>query len=216
MRNLYNLQLAELNSKLLQMCALIEDAINGAVESISRKDGDKARTVIEADKFIDRQEKEIEQLCLKLILTEQPVAQDLRTISSALKMITDMERIGDHAEDICEIVLKSGKCDISLDYGHISEMAKATVGMVKDSIVAFTRRDIALSESVCLYDDVVDSLFAEARKDVVELIRHDIKLSDRALDLFMIAKYFERIGDHATNIAEWVIFAITGVHKTVR
>ncbi len=216
MRKIYDTQLKLLKQKMSDMYLRMEQSITDTVECIATGDKKRASEVIARDSEIDLLNEEIQQLCFRLILTEQPVAQDLRTISSAMKMITDMERIGDHAEDICEIIVESKEDGLALDYGHISQMASAVMSMVKDSIQAFVSGDIALCESIGKYDDVVDDLFEKARNDVILLIRHDVKYSEKALDLFTIAKYFERIGDHATNIAEWVIFAITGEHPSLQ
>lgn len=216
MRKQYDLELLSLKNKMSEMYILMEQSIKDTVECIATCNKPMAKEVVLRDKDIDMLNEEIQQLCFRLILTEQPVAQDLRTISSAMKMITDMERIGDHAQDICEIILESPEDGLALDYGHISQMASAVLSMVRDSIHAFVSGDIALCESIGRYDDVVDDLFQKAKIDVIQLIRHDVNYSEKALDLFTIAKYFERIGDHATNIAEWVMFSITGEHPSLQ
>ncbi|HAN22080.1 MAG: phosphate transport system regulatory protein PhoU [Clostridiales bacterium GWF2_36_10] len=212
MRNKFDLQLEELNNDLISMGALCETAIANAVKALNNNDMILAEKAIITEKEIDQKEKDIETLCLKLLLQQQPVAKDLRLISSALKMITDMERIGDQAADIAEIVtfidLSESKNNV-----HISDMAEATRKMVTESIDAFVKRDLGLAHSVIGYDDVVDNLFTTIKKDLIELIASDIKYGEQALDILMIAKYLERIGDHAVNIAEWVVFAITGTHK---
>ena len=213
MREKLNEQLIQLHSMLEEMGDMIENAISSSVETMQKQDTERANKIILGDEQINRQEKAIESLCFHLILTQQPVAYDLRNISAALKMITDMERIGDHAADICELVIHIGKTDVALDYGHISRMAEATISMVNRSIDAFIRSDLALAQAVCRMDDEVDELFDAAKHDLVELIRHDVARSEQAIDMLMIAKYFERIGDHATNIAEWVVYSITGEHK---
>ena len=212
MRNKFDIQLEELNNDLISMGALCEKAIASAVKALNDYDLVLAEIAINAEKEIDQKERDIEGLCLKLLLQQQPVAKDLRLISSALKMITDMERIGDQAADIAEIVafidLSESKNNV-----HISEMAEATIKMVTESIDAFVKRDLKLANSVINYDDSVDDLFKKIKNDLIELIASDTKYGEQALDILMIAKYLERIGDHAVNIAEWVVFAITGTHK---
>ncbi|HZJ77980.1 MAG TPA: phosphate signaling complex protein PhoU [Clostridia bacterium] len=211
MRNKFEAQLEILNNDLIAMGALCENAIACAIKALNNNDKGLAEKVIEADKRIDTSEKDIESLCLKLILQQQPVARDLRLISAALKMITDMERIGDQAADIAEIVTFVDLSE-SKNYVHIAEMAQAAIKMVTDSIDAFVKRNLELAMSVIDYDDVVDNLFMEIKNDLIELISTDKSNGEQALDILMIAKYLERIGDHAENIAEWVVFSITGKH----
>ena len=213
MRTRLNEELIKMHGMLETMGDMIEQALEGSVAALANEDMDKAREIIKNDRFVNRQEKEIETLCFRMLLMEQPVAYDLRNVSAAIKMITDMERIGDQAADICDLILHIGKTKIAMDYGHISRMAEVTIQMVKKSIEAFIRSDLDLAKKVCASDDEVDELFLAARRDLIELIRHDVTLSGQAIDMLMIAKYFERIGDHATNIGEWVIYAITGEHK---
>lgn len=212
MRNKFDTQLDILNNSLISMGVLCESAISGAIKSLMNKDIALAKAVIATEAEIDQKEKEIENLCLKLILQQQPVARDLRLISAALKMITDMERIGDQAADISEIV---SYIDLSgsINKVHISDMAQATIKMVTDSIDAFVQRDLKLAEEVIKYDDVVDDLFCKIKTDIVSLITNNPDNGEQYVDIIMIAKYLERIGDHATNIAEWVVFSITGEHK---
>lgn len=213
MRNRFDEQLEQLHVEMIQMGALCEDAISAAAEALLKGDRDLAESAQEAEREIDQKEREVENRCLKLLLQQQPVAKDLREISAALKMISDLERIGDQAADICDLILHIGKTKIAMDYGHISRMAEVTIQMVKKSIEAFIRSDLDLAKKVCASDDEVDELFLAARRDLIELIRHDVTLSGQAIDMLMIAKYFERIGDHATNIAGWVVFAVTGAHE---
>ncbi len=210
MRNHFEGQLTELNNELIAMGAMCENSIAGSVKVLLEGDVKLAESAIARDREIDRKEREIESLCLKLLLQQQPVASDLRLISSVLKMITDIERIGDQASDIAEIVAYlSGSCGHNR---HIEEMAKATIKMVTDALDAFVRRDLELARSVINYDDVVDTLFNSCKKDLIDEIRRMPDDGERVLDVLMIAKYLERIGDHATNIAEWVEFSITGTH----
>ncbi|MEG1560040.1 MAG: phosphate signaling complex protein PhoU [Clostridia bacterium] len=211
MRNKFDTQLEVLNNELIKMGALCESAIENAIEALFMGNPEYARTAISAEREIDQMERDIEALCLKLLLRQQPVARDLRLISAALKMITDMERIGDQASDIAEIV---GYTDLSTTShnAHISKMTKATTKMVKDSVDAFVARDLDLAHSVIEYDDVVDEAFSDIKTDLIKFIQSNSNSGEAALDILMIAKYLERIGDHATNIAEWVVFSITGIH----
>ena len=212
MRNQFETQLAKLNQELIEMGALVERAIATSATALVNHDAEIARSVATFDNEVDQKEKDIESLCLKLLLQQQPVARDLRLISAALKMITDMERIGDQAEDIAELVILLEKQPYVKDLEHIPAMARATIKMVTDSIDAFVRRDIELARAVCDYDDVVDDLFQTIKYELIALIQSKAEHSEQAVDLLMVAKYFERIGDHAVNVAEWVIFSITGVH----
>ncbi|MCL2026838.1 MAG: phosphate signaling complex protein PhoU [Leptospirales bacterium] len=214
MRDRFNKQLLELNNKLIEMGALIERAISRAADALEKQDAAEAEAVIAGDDIIDDMEKEIETQCLKLLLVQQPVARDLGLISTALKMITDMERIGDHAADISGLSI-----GLSKQHGQtktmeqIRQMASATAKMVTDSIDSFVKKDLELAHSVTAHDDVVDKLFATVKKDLIALVHEDADNGEQAFDLLQIAKYYERIGDHAVNIAEWVIFSITGKHK---
>jgi phosphate transport system protein len=212
LRSRFDEQLDALNKELIEMGALIEKAIDIAVKALLEQNEELAKFAVSFDNEVDQKEKDIENMCLKLLLQQQPVAKDLRLISAALKMITDMERIGDQAADISEITLMMLDKPYIKKLEHIQQMAEATTKMVKESIDAFVKMDYDLAKSVVDYDDVVDDLFNVVKKEVVDLIRDDISNSEQSVNLLMIAKYFERIGDHATNIAEWVIFAIKGIH----
>ncbi|WP_136479475.1 phosphate signaling complex protein PhoU [Acetivibrio thermocellus] len=211
MSNKFDEQLDLLKTQMIQMGALCEEAIASATKALINGDMELAKKVITKDEDIDNKEKEIESICLKLLLQFQPVARDLRQISSALKIITDMERIGDQAADISEIIMLANIKSAN-NISHIANMAKATIKMVTDSIDAYVQQDLKLAKAVIDYDDVVDNLFNDVKADIIRLINEDTKNGEFAIDLMMIAKYFERIGDHATNIAEWVIFSITGKH----
>jgi len=211
MSNKFDEQLDLLKTQMIQMGALCEEAIASATKALINGDMELAKKVITTDEDIDNKEKEIESICLKLLLQFQPVARDLRQISSALKIITDMERIGDQAADISEII-RLANIKSANNISHIANMAKATIKMVTDSIDAYVQQDLKLAKAVIDYDDVVDNLFNDVKADIIRLINEDTKNGEFAIDLMMIAKYFERIGDHATNIAEWVIFSITGKH----
>ena len=212
MRSKFDEQLALLNRELIEMGALCEEVIALSSKALTELDKTLAAKVAPLDTEIDQKERTIESMCLKLLLQQQPVARDLRQISAALKMITDMERIGDQAEDIAEI--------ISFIDGHTSEndtlmreMAKAVIQMVTESVDAYVKHDIALAEKVIADDDIVDDYFDSVKKKLIGSIARNPGDGEYALDILMIAKYFERIGDHATNIAEWVIYSVTGVHK---
>lgn len=212
MRSRFDEQLASLNRELIEMGALCEDVISMASEALLSGDTALAKKVAPLDAEIDQKERTIETMCLRLLLQQQPVARDLRQISAALKMITDMERIGDQAEDISEIIgFLNGRTGQGC--AHIGEMAAATIKMVTESVDAYVKKDLALASSVIEYDDVVDDLFDEVKHALIELIAANPADGEFAIDLLMIAKYFERIGDHATNIAEWVEFSVTGIHK---
>jgi phosphate transport system protein len=214
MRNKFDMQLEALNNSLISMGAMCETAIASAVKALLENDLILAKKVMESVRDINQSEKDIEAMCLKLILQQQPVAKDLRQISSILKMITDMDRIGVQAGDIAEIVTFADLSE-SKDRVHIADMAKATIKMVSESIDAFVKKDVELANQVIEYDDVVDDLFTKVKNGIVNLISKDKKHGEQAVDIIMIAKYLERIGDHATNIAEWVVFSITGIHMEV-
>lgn len=208
MRNSFDKQLEELNNELIIMGALCENVIAMAAKALIDGDVKLAKSVVESDDEIDQCERKIETLCMKLLLQQQPVAKDLRTISSALKMITDMERIGDQSADIAEIVTMAN-ITASDETLHISDMARAVIKMVTESIDAFVKKDTALAKSVIEYDDVVDNLFNKVKTALAIRFKSGGDM-EYAIDLLMIAKYFERIGDHATNIAEWVLYSVTG------
>ncbi len=211
MRNRFEEQLNNLNNELIIMGALCEEAISSAEKLLINNDIKMKENVIEADKQIDQKERTIETLCMKLLMQQQPVASDLRVISSALKMISDMERIGDQASDIAEIseyVTSSGmQSEI-----HIADMAKAAIKMVTESVDSFVKKDVELAYKVIEHDDIVDDLFDKVKTELINAVQEKAVNAEALIDLLMIAKYFERIGDHAENIAEWVIYSITGNH----
>ncbi len=216
MRNRFDRQLLELNNELIEMGSLIEKAIEMAIAALVKQDVERAGDAIKFDEEIDHQEKEIEGLCMKLLLQQQPVARDLRLISAALKMITDMERIGDHAADISEMtILMAGSTyeKSEMDIELVKEMAKETTDMVIKSVDAFVSKDLELARHVIKQDDVVDDLFDRFKHQLILKINENVKNGEQATDMLLVAKYFERIGDHATNIAEWVIYSITGAHE---
>ncbi len=211
MRSRFDEQLELLNVELIRMGALCEDAIAYASRTLLGE-ANLAEQVYRTDREIDQKERDIENLCMRLLLKQQPVASDLRLVSSALKMISDMERIGDQASDIAEIssFIQSREVESNL---HIRDMAEATIRMVTQSVDSFVKKDLQIAQEVIRYDDVVDDLFHKVKEELIGLIAKDSLDGEFCIDLLMIAKYFERIGDHATNIAEWVEFSITGVHK---
>ena len=212
MREKYESQLAMLNNMLIEMGGLIESAISIAIKALHSDDVELVEKVRLYELEVDQKEKDIEAHCLKLILQQQPVAKDLRLISAALKMITDMERIGDQASDISEITLMLTETPNAKILDPIEQMAQATVKMVTNSIDAFVKSDLILAKEVMKCDDIVDDLFKKVRSELIALIKEDAQNGEQAIDMLMIAKYFERIGDHAENIAEWVEFSITGKH----
>ncbi len=214
MRNRFDTELENLNLELIKMGSLIETSIESSAKALINQDLEMVKKVNELETEIDEMEKTIESHCLKLLLQQQPVASDLRIISTALKMITDMERIGDNAEDIAEIAKFMVNQKFIKDLVHIPQMAEATISMVKRSVDAFVSKDKELALEVCRDDDIVDNLFQIIKKELIEKIQEKTENGEQAIDLLMIAKYLERIGDHAENIAEWVIFSITGEHKT--
>ena len=214
MRKKFNEQLSQLNTELISMGALCEDAISSAAKYLIDHDSSFKNKIFEADSQIDQKERDIENLCLKLLLQQQPVASDLRTISSALKMISDMERIGDQASDIAEMVCFVNESGLGGKV-HIADMARATIKMVTDSVDSFVKSDIETAYEVIRHDDIVDGLFLKVKKELISGLKDESDNAEALIDLLMIAKYFERIGDHAENIAEWVIYSITGKHETI-
>ena len=215
MRNRLDQQLDELNNHLLEMSAMIDQSIENATQALIRQDVFAARSAIAADVQIDQKEREIESLCVKLLLQQQPVAKDLRFISAALKMITDMERIGDQAADISELVVFLAQETYIKELVHLPEMSRRAIQMVRTSLDAFVKKDLALVHEVMAMDDAVDALFVTIKDELIEHLRANASTGTQAIDLLMIAKYYERIGDHAENIAEWVEYALTGSHKGV-
>lgn len=212
MRNKFDSQLEKLNLELITMGALCEDAISASVKGFLDDDDALCQKAVETEDEINRKERDIESICMKLLLEQQPVARDLRIISSALKMISDMERIGDQAYDIAEIAkfIKNSNVKSKI---HIKDMATAATKMVTDSVDSFVKKDVELARAVMAYDDKVDNLFNCVKDELVQLITEDKANGEFCIDLLMIAKYLERIGDHAVNIAEWVEYSITGTHR---
>lgn len=211
MRVKFDEQLNNLNNELIIMGALCEEAISAAAKLLSDADTALKENVFEADKRIDRKERDIENLCMKLLMQQQPVASDLRTISSALKMISDLERIGDQAADIAEMAEYVTANGLQSET-HIADMARSAIAMVTDSVESFVKKDIALAKNVIEHDDKVDALFDKVKNELICSVQNGTNNAEALIDLLMIAKYFERIGDHAENIAEWVIYSMTGHH----
>ena len=215
MRNRFDRQLKKLNDELIDMGSMIEKSIEKALVALVTQNVEKAQEVITFDLEIDRQEREIESLCMKLLLQQQPVARDLRLLSSALKMITDMERIGDQAAGIAELAIFMAEKPYIKELKHITQMGQETMVMVVTSVDAFVEKDLQKAQEVLVHDDIVDQLFDAVKSELIEMIHQDKEIGEQATDLLMVAKYFERIGDHATNIAEWVIYSMTGEHEKI-
>lgn len=215
-RSRFDAELIEINKNLIKLGSLIEVAIELSIKALLQQDKQLAESVIKGDKQINSLAREIEGEALKVLLCQQPVASDLRTISTALKIVTDMERIGDQAQDICEIVLHLCNEEYQTKLVQVPQMAEKTKHMVGDCINSFVNLDIELAKKIIDSDDEIDSLFAKVKADMVELIKEKSCCADQAIYLMMVAKYFEKIGDHAENIAEWIIFCKTGERKNVK
>lgn len=208
MRAKFDEQLNQLNQELMHMGTMIEDHIQKAVDALMKQDVELAKKIMESDNEVDQEEKKIENICFNLLMQQQPVARDLRTISAAMKMVTDMERIGDHAADISEITILMAETPYIKQLEHINQMAGETIQMLMKSVQAYVDKDMDAAEKVIKNDDVIDELFLKVKRDLIGMIHENAEYGEQAADLLMVAKYFERIGDHATNIAEWVIFSL--------
>lgn len=208
MRSKFDEQLKNLNEEMIQMGILIEENIQKAIEALVKSDVELAKVIMEKDAIIDRKQREIESICFQLLIQQQPVAKDLRAITAAMKMVTDMERIGDHAADISEITIMLSDSTRNENYDTIIKMASEASVMLIQSIDAFTEKNENKAKTVIDHDDVVDELFDRVKAELIELIKNDPKRGEQEVDMLMIAKYLERIGDHATNIAEWVIYSL--------
>lgn len=213
MREYFDLELKALNDKLIEMGALVEGAIKNTITIITKGEYDKLETSRIIEEKINTMEREIQNYCLNLLLLQSPVAGDLRTVSAALKMITDLERIGDQAIDIAEMSTYLKDCENIYSMTHLSEMAERSSNMVTTAIDAFVKKDLKLAKTVATMDDAIDDLFNKVKQEVIDIINANKELDQQAIDVLLIAKYFEKIGDHAENIGEWVVFSITG--KTV-
>lgn len=212
MRHLFDLQLQQLADEIVHMGAMVENAISNASEALLTNNIPLAESTINADALVDQKERDIETACFRLLLTQHPIAKDLRKVSAALKMITDMERIGDQAADICEIVTYLTDTEMPA-HSHIKEMARSTVKMVNKAVESYVKSDLDLAYEVMKSDDEVDLQFTLLKKEIITLLQSAQIPEQDALDLLMIGKYFERIGDHAVNISEWVVFSVTGLYK---
>ncbi len=212
----FEASLEQLNTELIKMGAVVEQAINSAIDALKSKNIALAREVTEKDRIIDDMEKDIEAKCLSLILKQQPVARDLRVVSTALKVVTDMERIGDHASDIAELVISFNDEYSYNVIEHIPSMAEAAVSMVQEAVAAFVDRDVKRAADIRKKDDKIDELFEKVKLDIINLLLHSPEKSNMSINFLMIAKYFERIGDHAENICEWTEFSETGDYKNNR
>lgn len=210
MREYFDLELKALNDKLIEMGALVEGAIKNTITIITNGEYDKLETARIIEEKINKMEREIQNFCLNLLLLQSPVAGDLRTVSAALKMITDLERIGDQAIDIAEMSIYLKDCENLYSMTHISEMAERSSNMVTTAIDAFVKKDLKLARTVATMDDAIDDLFNKVKEEVIDIINTNKELDHQAIDIMLIAKYFEKIGDHAENIGEWVVFSITG------
>lgn len=211
MRRELDKQLDKLNEELIKMGALCERAIEGTTAALFSGNEEYVKMSHEGEAEIDKCERDIENLCMGLFLKQQPVASDLRNISSALKMISDMERIGDQCADISDMIRFTKGNDIQ-SYQHLNQMSEAAKKMVSDAVDSYVRKDLRLAKEVMVHDDLVDSLFDEVKQDLINRIAKEPENGEFLIDVIMIAKYFERIADHATNIAEWVEYSITGEH----
>ena len=205
MRKRFDQQLDELGKEMQTMGIMVEESIQKAIEALLRQDVELAKSVMEADVHVNQKQKEIETICFTLLMQQQPVASDLRTISAALKMVTDMERIGDHAADISEMTFHLAHAPYIKNLDHIRQMASETMWMLIQSIEAYVEKDVKKANAVIAHDDIVDKLFAETKEELIELIHKDKNNGEQATDLLMVAKYFERIGDHTTNLAESIV-----------
>ncbi len=208
MRSKFDEQLRQLNSEMSLMGNMIEKAIQDAMEAFFSQDTDKARQIMVEDERVDQEQKKIENICFQLLIQQQPVARDLRTITAAMKMVTDMERIGDQAADISELTIMMSGEPYRLNTDHIKIMVAETMVMLLQAVEAYVERDMQKAVSVIDHDDIVDDLFLKVKADLIGIMQEDPAASEQAADMLMINKYLERIGDHATNIAEWVIFSL--------
>ena len=214
MRTKFDEQLHMLNQEMMHMGSMIEEKIQKAIEALIGQNRSLAKKIMDGDCEVDREQKKIENICFNLLMQQQPVARDLRVISAAMKMVTDMERIGDHAADISEMTVMMSDTPYVADLEDIKKMASETVLMLIRSIEAYVEKDMLKAQSVIDHDDIVDDLFHKNKHDLIELIQKNLAVSEQAADMLMVAKYFERIGDHATNLAENIIFALDDKKNT--
>lgn len=215
MRLKFDEQLRQLNSEMILMGNMIQNAIQDTIDAFFNQNVDKAMRIMAEDELVDQEQKKIENICFQLLIQQQPVARDLRTITAAMKMVTDMERIGDQAADIAELTIMMSDSPYLLNVDHIKKMSAETVMMLQQAVDAYVERDMKKAHAVIEHDDIVDDLFVQVKKDLIEVMQTNADYAEHAADLLMVNKYLERIGDHATNIAEWVIFAIDDHAKGV-
>jgi len=208
MRMKFDEQLRQLNDEMTRMGSMIEKAIRDSIDAFFSRNAERARQIMKDDELVDQEQKKIENICFQLLIQQQPVARDLRTITAAMKMVTDMERIGDHAADISELTIMMASSPRVMNADHIKRMSAEAVGMLMQAIEAYVERDMEKARRVIDHDDVVDELFVKVKTDLIEVMQKDTAYAEYAADLLMVNKYLERIGDHATNIAEWVIFSL--------
>ena len=208
MRTRFEEQLRQLGLEMTHMGSMIEKNIQDAVQALLSQDTETARRIMKEDELVDQEQKRIENICFQLLIQQQPVARDLRTITAAMKMVTDMERIGDHAADISELTIAMASVPCQLRGENIRKMAGETIVMLLDAVSSYVDKDMAKAHAVILHDDIVDNYFVKVKADLIEVIRENPQFAEYAADLLLVNKYLERIGDHATNIAEWVIFAL--------
>jgi len=208
MRLKFDEQLRQLNNEMILMGNMIQKAIQDTIEVFFSQNIDKAKQIMKDDELVDQEQKKIENICFQLLIQQQPVARDLRTITAAMKMVTDMERIGDQAADIAELTIMMADSPYLLNVEHIKKMSAETVMMLMQAVQAYVERDMKKAQEVIEHDDIVDELFVKVKTDLIEVMRNNADYAEHAADLLMVNKYLERIGDHATNIAEWVIFSI--------
>lgn len=208
MRTKFDEQLRQLGVEMTHMGNMIEKNIQDAVQALLSKDMETARRIMKEDELVDQEQKRIENICFQLLIQQQPVARDLRTITAAMKMVTDMERIGDHAADISELTIAMASAPCQLGGENIRKMAAETIVMLLDAVNSYVDKDMQKAHAVILHDDIVDNYFVKVKADLIEVIRENPEFAEYAADLLLVNKYLERIGDHATNIAEWVIFAL--------
>jgi len=208
MRSKFDEQLRTLNNEMILMSNMIEKAIQEAISALFNQDVEKAKKIMDDDDLIDQEQKKIENICFQLLIQQQPVAKDLRNITAAMKMVTDMERIGDHASDISELTIMMAKTPYFMKVDKIKLMAAETMTMLIDAVCAYVDHDLNKAHAVIEHDDVVDNYFEEIKRDLIEVMQSETDYEEQAADLLMVNKYLERVGDHATNIAEWVIFSL--------
>lgn len=212
-RKLFEEELADLKTELVAMCRLTEQMIDSAIRALVERDRELGKSIGQMDKRVDEYEMTIEKKCMRILLTQQPVAKDFREVSTALKMITDIERFGDQASDIGDLVATMPGEKYIKKLTHLTAMGELAVQMVRESVNAFIRNDESIADEVIRLDDRMDELFATVKNELIELIKQDSANGDQAIELMMVAKYLERIGDHAVNVAEWAKYNETGVHQ---